>query len=326
MRRSDVSRRAMESLLAEGQAAARPWHRIGALLDEIDKTQAWRENASTFTEWIQKTAPMLGLKESSLWRFLRSCRIYANLRKEMAARGHELPEPEALPPQVSAESLELFDKLRRAAPERVTDPIAFGLVRGEVTRTQLRTIWLDYRPALAGRTARGYGIVSAPRVDRRDPDAAESLGEAEALLALRGGDRAWTGTPDADIYAVFSRVGLSIRRTKPGVMRRVLDAVVAVRAGEGADLEFHAFEVRGRNFGEECGQWFEEIAPYVDYAWIAAVGPLGADVVASAPAGLGIAEIRAEQVRVRRPPERVTRGGHLSGDLAKQLLMSALRH
>ena len=316
----------MDSLLAEGQAAARPWHRIGVLLDEIDRTQAWRESASTLTEWIQKTAPLLGLKEASLWRFLRSRRIYDDLRKQMAARGHKLPEPEALPPQVSAESLELFDKLRRAAPERVTDPIALGLVRGEVTRTQLRTIWQDYRPALAGRTARGYGVISAPRVDRRDPDAEKSLGEAEALLALRGGERTWTGAPDADIYAVFSRVGLSIKRTARSPMRRELDALVAVRAGEGADLEFHAFEVRRRMFGEECGAWFKEVVPYVDYAWIAVVGTIEADVVANAPAGLGIAEIRDEQVRVRRRPERVDGSGRLSGDLAKQLLISELRH
>ena len=295
------------------------------LLDEIEKSQVWRENASSFTEWMQKTAPMVGLKPASLWRFLLSCRTYNTLRKEMAARGLELPGLGALPPQVSAENVEIFDKLRRAAPEHVTDPIAWRLVRGELSRTELRTIWQDYRPALAGRTARGYGV-SAPRVDRRDPDVAESLGEAEALLALRGGDRAWTGTPDADIYAVFSRVGLSIRRPARGAMRRVLDAVVAVRAGEGSDLDFHAFEVRGRKFGEECGPWFEEVTPYVDYAWIAVVGAIGADVVASAPAGLGIAEIHAEQVRVRRRPERITRGGHLSIDLAKQLLISALHH
>lgn len=325
MPHSDTSPSAIQSLLVEGQAAARPWHRIGLVLDEIDRTEAWRESASTFTEWIQKTAPMLGLKEASLWRFLRSCRIYANLRKEMAARGHTLPEAEVLPPQVSAENLELFEKLRRVAPERVTDPLAFALVRGEVTRTQLRTIWLDYRPALAGRTARGVGVVSAPRVDRRDPEAAKSLGEAEALLALRG-DRSWSAMPDADIYAVFSRVGLPTRRTARGGVRRVLDAVVAIRAGEGADLEFHAFEVRRRPTGEECGAWFEEIAAYVDYAWIAVIGPLEPDAVAGVPTGLGVAEVRVGQIRVRRPPARVAANGRLSGELAKQLLISELRH
>ena len=316
----------MESLLAEGQAAVRPWHRIGVLLDEVERTQAWRESAGSLTEWVQKTAPLLGLKEASLWRFLRSRRIYDDLRRQMAARGHELPEPEALPPQVSAESLELFEKLRRAAPERVTDPIALGLVRGEVTRTQLRTLWQDYRPALAGRTARGYGVISAPRVDRRDPEVADSLGEAEALLALRGGDRAWTGTSDFDIYSVFSRVELSIRRTARVAVRRVLDAVVAVRAREGADLTFHAFEVRRRHFGEETGTWLEEVAPYVDYAWIAVIGPIEAKVVTRAPSGLGVAEIRDGQVKVRRRPERVAGSGRLSGDLAKQLLVSELRH
>ena len=109
-------------------------------------------------------------------------------------------------------------------------------------------------------------------------------------------------------------------------MRRVLDAVVAVRAGKGSELEFHAFEVRGRELGDECGSWLKEVAPYVDYAWIAVVGAIDADVVAGAPAGLGIAEIRGGQVKVRRRPERVSRGGSLSGDLAKQLLISALHH
>lgn len=324
MRLPNASPSAIQSLLAEGQAEARPWHRIGLALDEIEKTQAWRESASTFTEWIQKTAPMLGLKESSLWRYMRSCRIYANLRKEMAAKGHKLPEPEFLPPQTGAESLELFEKVRRVAPERVTDPLAFGLVRGEVTRAQLRTIWLDYRPALAGRTARGYGLGSAPRVDRRDPDAAKSLGEAEALLALRG-DRAWTGTADPDIYTVFSHVGLSLRRSARGGGRRELDAVVAVRAGEGTDLVFHAFEIRRSPVGEECNAWFHEVASYVDYAWIAVVGPIETDTVTSVPAGLGVAEIRPGQIRVRRPPERVAGGSRLSGELAKQLLISELR-
>ena len=323
MHRSVVPSKAVESLLAGEQAAARPWHRIGVLLDEVDRTQAWRTTASSFTEWMQKTAPALGLKQASLWRFLRSCRIYAQLREELGTRGHQLPELEALPTQVSAEGLELFDKLRRAAPEHVTDPIALRLVRGEATRTELRTVWQDYRPALAGRTARGHGV-SAPRVDRKDPSAEEPLGEAEALLALRGGGGAWTGTPESDIYAVFSRVGLSIRRARSGVIRRVVDAVVAVRETEDAPLDFHAFEVRGRTFGEEAGPWFEEIAPYVDFAWIAVIGPCGDELVARAPSGLGVAEIRSGQIRVRRRAERVSRGSRLSGDLARQLLASVL--
>ena len=319
MRSSNTQAELIERLQDIGSATVRPWHRIGVLLDEVDSTEAWVGSADNFTSWMRQTAPVIGLKESSLWRFLRSSRIYRALSEDLAARGHAVPDLDELPSSVSAESLELFDKLRRAAPARISDPIALRLVRGEVSRDELRTLWQDYRPALVGRTAQGRGV-AAPKVDSGDPGVAKSLAEAEALLALRRGARDWTGDPSPDVYEVFSRIRMPA--AKDAGQHFMADIVVATRKAGGSPLEFHLFEVKHRLPRAGDIRWLEQVSSYVDYVWLAVAQPQAAGSDARLPEGVGLLEITSTGAVIRRQAARLKHGGRLTGELAKELLAS----
>jgi len=326
MDRSDTPNEIVEKLLLEGQAAVRPWHRIGELLDDVEKTQAWRGTAGSFTAWIRTTAPKLGLKEASLWRYLRSYRSYSTLRQDLQARGYVIPELNALPVIVSAENIELFEKLRRAAPEDVTDPIALRLVRGQALREELRTLWLDYRPALAGRTAKGSGA-ARPRADKQAPDVAQALGEAQGLLALRQGSREWTGYSAPDVYEVFGRVLMPVSPSSRAAFTRAeVDAIVAVRGDAQAALQFHAFEIRRQALHGDLDRWISLVAPYVDFVWLALLGSAGQTDTMALDPYVGIVEITGARLRVYRPARSLANGGVQTGDLAKALLTSLLRH
>ena len=312
---------AFTTLVELGNAQRRPWHLIGAVLEEVDKTQGWADTASSFTEWMRVAAPTIGLKESSLWRYLRAARIYRGLHRDLAAQNVKVPELEAMVPEVSAEGLELFDKLRRAAPPHVVNPVALRLVRGEITRDALRTLWLDYRPALEGRTAQGRGV-QAPTVNRRSAAAVESLMEAEALMALRGGDRGWSGSASPDVYEVFSHIVLPApKASKPRVM---LDVVVVTRNGADEPLQIHAIEVRSRaNLGKGPRQWalFTE---YVDVAWVAVTGPNKPDATHVLPENVGVLHISRGHVQIAKQARPMRASGPFAGDLARHLLALTL--
>ncbi len=311
----------IEHLQTIGRSTLRPWQRIGVLLDEVDSTQAWVGAADNFTAWMRQTAPAIGLKESSLWRYLRSSRIYKTLSKELTARGHAVPDLDDLPASVSAESLELFDKLRRAAPARISDPIALRLVRGEISRDELRTLWRDYRPALDGRTAQGRGV-PVPQVDSKNPDVAESLAEAEALLALRRGQRDWTGVSSPDVYEVFSHVPMP---AAGNAKRRFMsDIVVATRKADDSPLEFHLFEVKPDLPKTGEVRWIEQVSSYVDYVWLAVTQPRSTDKGVQLPDEVGVLEISPAGGISRRQPARPKHGGRMTGELAKELLAGLL--
>ncbi len=257
-----------------------------------------------------------------MWRYLRASRIYEQLRADLVTRQHILPALASLPAEISAESLELFEKLRRAAPIEVTDPIAVRLVNGGVTREELRTLWQDYRPALKGRTAQGRGVV-APRVDRGDPGVAQSLMEAEVLLALRRSGQDWTGTTAPDVYEVFAHVQLPARSEKPKV--RIVDAVVLLRRRLESPIEFHAIEARGDLGVRSIGRWLEYVGPYFDGVWIVVSDTDGRHAASNEYEGVGLLQFKSKGLAVLREAGKMPRAGQLAGELAKALLVRALR-
>lgn len=98
------------------------------------------------TAWVQGMARRADLQESVFWRYLKAGRIYLELTGET-----ELA-PDV---SVSAESLELADKIRRHAPKAVTSQVVERTLDGGLGREQLRDVWATYRPASGGATARG---------------------------------------------------------------------------------------------------------------------------------------------------------------------------
>ncbi len=114
--------------LAEGQQ--RSWPRLATLLEEVDRSEYWRERAGSFTEWLEEFAEAMTLKPATLWRILSAGRFYASLRSDLAGNGISAPPLDALPASVSPEALELLAKLGRVAPSDVTNEIAARVLAG----------------------------------------------------------------------------------------------------------------------------------------------------------------------------------------------------
>jgi len=308
-----------------GQVSSRPWALIGSLLDQAERLGVWQGEARSFTEWMRRVALSLDLRESSVWRYLRATRIYQELRADLATRGHSLPDLQSLPKRVSAENLELFSKLRRVAPQEKMDEIALRLIAGNIVRNELRTLWYDYRPAMAGRTAQGRGVGS-PVVDHAKPGTANSLLEAEVFSILRTGWQGWThGTP-LNVNELFTHVALPLAANCIDKFWTI-DAVVVLRRAANGPIELHGIEVRTpRILSPRDFYLFDKSKALFDYMWIASNRTDFVLNDTSEIEHVGLLLIESGQMIVARPATKRADSGTRSGDLAKCLLLTALHH
>jgi len=116
---------------------------------------------------------------SGLWRMLKAGQFYNQLRDERLAATPAaeaaMPELAKLESPAGPESLELLEKISRAAPPERTRELVNKTLAGRTKREELRQAWLDYRPAISG-NARGR---------RRQGLSQAFAGQVEALAVLR---------------------------------------------------------------------------------------------------------------------------------------------
>lgn len=301
------------------------WPTVGRLLHEAETQGTWKGAAENFTAWMREVAaPACGLKETSVWRYLRAFRIYERLRADFAARGTELPPPEQLQAPVGPESLELLDKLTRAAPRNVTDPVVRRLLAGTVERKEIRTLWYDYRPALLGRTAQGRGV-RPPKVDARSPQAEVSLTKAHVLSLLRRGGAAWAGASEADRYAVFPTVELPAVSVAPGQKRPIVDALVLVLPKSGSRPEFHGILVCANATQEHELDGLMALAPYFTRLWVVSASHVGPSCGSPPKQPYGVLRVDGGRLVVEvEPSHQVPEAGTKTGDLAIEVLMDVV--
>lgn len=309
------------SIDALTQTGFRSWSQIGHLLDQVEKTSFWQGQAASFSEWLRTFAPTLGLGEASLWRYLASARYYEKLQQTLYGRGVSYPRLEDLPSNVSPENLELLAKLARVAPDEVLQSIAVRVVNGAITRAEMRRTWEAYRPALAGRTARGTGV-EVPTVDPDDPKQFDSVIEAQVFTALTLTDPAWIGINSPQIYEVLHRIGPEFARSEPEQFE--FDAVVITRATKSDSLEFHGIEIRGSHvLNQNLGRLLQIKTPYCHYLWLARDARSHGIDDYDLPADVGLLVAQGNAIRVLRQAQRSS--GERTGELAKGLLLQKLR-
>src|SRR4051812_45562847 len=99
-----------KQLIERVREEQRRWQDVAVLLMRVKRETLWQGHASSFTAWVESLARRADLQSSVFWRCLNAGRIYQELTGET-----EL-DPSL---QVSAEALELADKIRRHAPKAV---------------------------------------------------------------------------------------------------------------------------------------------------------------------------------------------------------------
>jgi hypothetical protein len=220
-------------------AQANSWASIGRVLDEVDRTDFWQSEASSFTQWLTKCGEILKLKEASMWRYLLSYRVGIQLHDELTASGVMCIDKEEFLNSTSPEFLEIYSKISRVAPKPILHELAVRMVNNAVTRSELRKVWTTYRPILDGQTARGKGVV-APAIDASDARLQDQQTNA-AIVAKLDTSSAWIGDEASYSYRTFHDVRpLNTSGERPKI---AIDVVALVKKQRYSLPEIHAIEV-----------------------------------------------------------------------------------
>jgi hypothetical protein len=304
-------------LLQHARSERRRWQEIAQLLMRVDRERLWSGHAGSFSMWLQGLARRADLQESVFWRCLKAGRICVELTGQ---------EELVLPTSVSAESIELADKIRRHAPAAVTSQVIERTLDGELSRAELRDVWATYKPAAGGSTARGRlpsdpgeredalaARQSAWESQKRKPENRSEVRRSEMLAGFR--ETGWLGPLDqarcetrtAGLGTRLAAV-LTVRRSALSPERLELHGLwTCVSEPELADYEFNA-------------------SAGTDFMWLAITPELAPRALKQAPHMLGILELTRERsLRVvraaqRRPMNAQARLELLSGLLGRAYL------
>lgn len=284
------------------------WGRISTLLDLIDKTGYWRQESRTFTLWIQVNEHLLGAKSSMLWRYLASGRFYQKLKTDFPLlAGKPLSE---VSEELSPENIELLAKISRCAPDDFFKPLATKLLLGEAKRSELRAVWMSFRPILGGRTARGQGVV-APQFTSGKSTASDQLLETALIKNLLTKDSDWTKLKFIDHYKVFFDIS---------VLGSKFD-VVAITRGRTSALMMHGIKVFHHRFTINSHE-FSELKAAVekcDMLWIVFSTYPEESLMMRIPLSIGLLSVDAGKINTIRLPKRDKRP-ESTEELARLLL------
>jgi hypothetical protein len=295
----------------------RSWAQVSWVLDQVERAGYWEGRAQSFSEWLTSTAAKIGMKESSLWRYLSAGRYYQKLRKALQGGNVPCPPLEKLPETISPESLEILAKIERVAPKKLFEDVGERVLGGSVTRHQLREIWQTYRPVLEGRTARGRGM-AAPRINPADERQREMQKEATALTTLTSAGPEWTGIKDAQFYRTIGDVTVP----KAGPEKHGFDMLALVRETEDSPVMMMGVQIKTMT----KVVFIDSLAWYCDRLWLMLVAKAKIRDVAYVPEFVGILRADAGKLKVERPATDAYPGlGAKTGEVAKELLVRVLR-
>jgi hypothetical protein len=292
-----------------------PWGRIGRLLDLVDKSEFWRNDARSFTEWMDKHADLLGVKRSMLWRYLAGGRFYNRLRTKFPSLTRK--PLEEIGDDISPENLELLAKIARSAPESIYKLRAVQLLSGEAKRSDLRATWAAFKPILDGKTARGRGVTppKAPTVETTENDQRLQIALMKNQLATSS---SWTMFKDLYIDRIFFDISLSNYFK--------FDAV-AVTRGKNSAFLLHGIKIVLQNDVFEHHHYFRmlnETAEKCDLLWLALPSAPDIELATKIPRSIGLLVIDSSGIQTIRHPKR-EKPASSTEDLAKILLELVLK-
>lgn len=311
-----IRQRASQELRHIGSGAV-SWGVIGQFLEMVRSSESWKQaGANSFTEYVRSLAP---LSVATLWRYYAAARHFKQLSEELPKGKIPKSSLESLPHSVSPENIELLAKLSRVAPPRVLEPMIERVLDGTMTREELRRTWQAFRPALAGRTARGRGGV-IPRVDQKDPQQYDRMLEGVVLNALDVSGPSWTGCETPSVYRLFLQVAPD---PDPGhlVLPSHFNAVAVLRRKPEAPLELHAVECVGTIHDAAVWTMLSRAEQYCDYVYLASHPETGS--FPRIPKSVGLLGVKADRIVVERGATR-TKNPARRADLVAALLGYAL--
>lgn len=308
-----------------------PWGAVSSALNKVGQSEKWMATHPSFTAWVKAFAQVAKVQESSLWRIISSGRFYSSLGTKVGAL--KLPNLVEISKIVTAEQLELVEKICRVAPSGDTEQLLAGVLDGSLTRDKLRTRWRIYRDmatpnsGAATITPLVANKVILPKTRGGAPLYGHSVEKLLVTLIELQPMKDWMGNSNPHFFKTFYRPPIALSGIDPSEtsIRFHPDILVLVQDSENAPVQFHIVEVISANaVGTPSVAMKAHIAQlYADYFWLA-VGDCGDAIPATGlPTGTGLITFSPAGIAVRQHP--VTAGqNRFSGELAKMLLTKLL--
>lgn len=298
------------------------WGKLADYLLAVEHAKTWEHTHPSFSAWLFDEATRLKRNPSSLWRARSSGRYYRTLAALLNARGHQVPDLDSDELKASAESLELAAKLSRVAPEELMGELAAKVIDATVSRRDLRSYWLAYRPVMAGKTARGRGTVP-PRFDPHDAHMRISRAEADVIASLIQAGAEWLGNAAARAYRVFHFEDFPKYLQPKGMLP---DVLILYQPDEHAPVEIHGVEIVPPHVmhSQSLEARIQRIRSAVDYTWLALLDPVSTDRKPEEVRDIGQIHAGHGGVRVRCRARRGTPDPANQADLLKVLLSRLL--
>jgi hypothetical protein len=308
-----------------------PWGAVSLELNKIGQSEKWMTIHPSFTAWVKAFAQAAKVQESSLWRMISAGRYYSSLGAKVGTL--KLPNLVEISKFVTAEQLELVEKISRVATSGDIEQLLAGVLDGSLTRDKLRTRWRIYRDMAAPSNAAAALTpilakkVVLPKTRRGAPLFGHSVEKLLVTLIELEPMKDWIGNSNPHVFKTFYRPPIALSGTNPSdtSFRFHPDILVLVQESESAPVQFHIVEVISAPLaGTSAVAMKAHIAElYADYFWLA-VGDCGDAIPLSAlPTGSGLITFSPAGIAVRHHP--VASGqNHLSGELAKMLLTKLL--
>ena len=202
-----------------------------------------------------------------------------------------------IPDGISPESIEVLEKISRAAPAYLVKNLAKRLFNKDVPLRELRMIWKQVKPALAG-DARGRGRV-APSLSRGESKRRGMLFEQLAADALSRIHPTELGDRDALSLRVLGDIVSRDKQCKS-------DLVLVVRSQDGG-VDIHGVELMISLTPNKLDQ-LRCLKHYCDFVWMVLPEVPRPEIYAKLDKWIGLIHVNELNCDVLRQAERMASG------------------
>lgn len=302
------------------------------ILEQISRTELWQQTHPSFTAWVKSLAERSGYQESNIWRMITAARFYVGLGGEFGAI--KLPPLSEISSIVTAEQLELIEKISRKAPSDEIEKLLTNVLTKSLTRDRLRLLWrifrdcdsktvdsnsLDTKLLPPGQLSEIYR--SPIKVGKRTTD------RASTLISLLDADPAWTGVIRPHLYRPIYTPPVSLVYEENGkLFKYVPDCLIVTQEKRGGAVFFHIIEmIPVRSIASiNIRNKFKAVVDYCDYFWLALDMSPTENQISGLSENIGIILSDGNSLVVHRKPKLSVGSENKTGNLSKLLLAEIL--
>jgi len=274
----------LTALWTEGKA---DWPEVAKLILDWENAQppSTGEFPEGMNKWLTSLAEKLGIQVSNLWRYRKAALSVI----ELWGDGYDIKTLDNIPSHMRAESIELVEKISRAAPSEIVQDVIHRMHVGQINRSELRRIWQNIRHVIKDETRRIPVYLKLPKMDiqRRDKLFEELYFEALRKDFLEGDS------------PVLGGKGMCY---KVEIISRMLVDIVAVTVDGNGDAIYQAIDIKTSVRNKRSLHGLENVYRNFDYLWIGV--PDGVNDFRHVPVIVGIIQYVNGRLKIRREAVR----------------------